>query len=766
MGGMNCTITNNRIEGQGSIFLGSAWNNTVTNNTLYVSAPGSIWVQAQANNNIITDNTVTGVKYDSQCTGIRSVMSDNNLYARNRVENFSIQMMLSCSDNNIIDNNEISGSVGFDYAKGGGIVLYRSDDNWITSNTISSVLGPGIKLFGGATGNEVRGNSVSDSQNGVELYFQASENTIVNNTISDCPVGLRLVSSGNNTIALNNVENNTIQAYDDGINAWSIDGLGNYWSNYDGEDIDGDGIGDSVFPIPINTKDPSPIVSSVLIETPDVPDQVPLPFDLLFTPKTFIDDDVVWDGKTIDTTARIVIEAGGKLTLDNSTLNLNSENDFTGILVNPGGALVIINSTLRSQGAYILAQKGASLRIEDSLLEKLGNWNGAGAVDVSCDGAVIKNCVIDGGYTGIKLNDGASNFEFIGNTVRKVYQGLHVCCSLSQSNIIENNVFEDIIRDAINIYSPVENSRIVGNHFKNVWGDAITVWGEPIIETDPWGNEIANNEYENCPPSMELESQTDVANNLTDTLWAQAILEVPGNPVMLNWKMVGADITPAGDQVVSGYFYADPDDFAYGSLYNPEVFVKVYITPNGWANMAFNHVTVDPVSIYTSHNNPGLPSQTGVTTLSNRLVEHQYDGVAIDETLRTTGETATASSSDGYMLSSDLWAKAVLQPATGAVNLIWKEVGTDNTLSGDTVISGYFYASPEDFPYGSQYNPEVFVKVYIALNGWTNMAFNHVTVDAVDISSAKEFSGSIDQFGTATLNDRLLEHQYDGVDLQ
>ncbi len=280
-------------------------------------------------------------------------------------------MLFSCSDNNVIDANTMAKNRGNEHeSHGGGIVLYRSEDNWITSNTISSVLGPGIHLFGGATGNEIRGNSVADAQSGIELYFQSSENTISNNAISDCAVGLRLVASENNTIALNILEDNTIQAYDDGVNYWSLDGVGNYWSNYNGVDSNGDGIGNSVFPIPKNTQDPSPIVSSVLIETPDVPDQALLPFDLVFTPKTIISDDVVWEGQTIDVTARIVIEKGGKLTLDNTTLNLNSENDFTGIMVNSGGTLVITNSTLRSQGAYILALKGSSLRIEDSLLGK------------------------------------------------------------------------------------------------------------------------------------------------------------------------------------------------------------------------------------------------------------------------------------------------------------------------------------------------------------------------------------------------------------
>ena len=37
------------------------------------------------------------------------------------------------------------------------------------------------------------------------------------------------------------------------------------------------------------------------------------------------------------------------------------------------------------------------------------------------------------------------------------------------------------------------------------------------------------------------------------------------------------------------------------------------------------------------------------------------------------------SSDTGYTITSDLWAKAILQPATGPVNLIWKEVGSDKT---------------------------------------------------------------------------------------
>ena len=250
---------------------------------------------------------------------------------------------------------------------------------------------------------------------------------------------------------------------------------------------------------------------------------------------------------------------------------------------------------------------------------------------------------------------------------------------------------------------------------------------------------------------------------VTSEIWLKAVLEVSGSPITLVWKMVGADLTPSGDQVISGYFYADPDDFAYGSVYNPETFVKVYIASNGWCNIMFNHVTVDDVTVSSAHRYAGSPSQTGTAALTNRMVEQQYTGVAIDSALQSTGGLPGSGGASGVTLAADIWAKAVLEVPGSPVSLVWQAVGTDTTPSGDTVVSGYFYANPDDFAYGSLYNPEVFVKMYIATNGWCNIAFNHVTVDPVSVSTAHQYTGTVDQSGTVTLNDRLAEHQYTGV---
>ncbi len=126
---------------------------------------------------------------------------------------------------------------------------------------------------------------------------------------------------------------------------------------------------------------------------------------------------------------------------------------------------------------------------------------------------------------------------------------------------------------------------------------------------------------------VEGEDTTDGGYGVTSGLWTKAVLEVPGSPVTLVWKEVGSDTTPTGDRVVSGYFYADPKDFAYGSVYNPEIFVKVYIASSGWCNIAFNHVTVDDVTVSSAHNYNGAADMTESVNLIDRLVEHQYDGV-------------------------------------------------------------------------------------------------------------------------------------------
>ena len=230
----------------------------------------------------------------------------------------------------------------------------------------------------------------------------------------------------------------------------------------------------------------------------------------------------------------------------------------------------------------------------------------------------------------------------------------------------------------------------------------------------------------------------DVGYNVTSELWAKAVLQVatnPVTPVTLVWKEVGSDTTASGARVVSGYFYADPNDFAYGSQYNPELFVKIYIAADGWCNMAFNHVTVDPVVVYSALNYSGAAQKTGTATTTSRLLEHSYSIGGEQSTSITGAWSGTWSSYDGYtdhgsanMTQSGSSVSGTMTvygtdcgtyynvPVTGTDNgsgaysfSITTSCGSDSVniqfsgkLSGDTITGTYYnYVNGSEYDHGT-----------------------------------------------------------------
>jgi len=101
--------------------------------------------------------------------------------------------------------------------------------------------------------------------NGFGVYFWNSEeslemeNTITCNLIQDNDYGFYTddvtvgpyvaYDCGGNTIHHNYVIDNDVQVYEGFDNIWD-DGMGegNYWSDYEGEDTDSDGVGDTDLP--------------------------------------------------------------------------------------------------------------------------------------------------------------------------------------------------------------------------------------------------------------------------------------------------------------------------------------------------------------------------------------------------------------------------------------------------------------------------------------------------------------------------------------
>jgi len=161
-----------------------------------------------------------------------------------RSENGSVSTTVQAAS-----SNDYVFEVTTDYVNISGFTVTGATGNWKA----------GIYLGNGVDYCNISSNNASNNDYGIYLH-SSSNNTLTNNTAnSNNYYGIYLYSSSSNTI-YNNYFNNTNNAYDDGTNIWNITKQagtniiggswlgGNYWSDYEGEDLDGDGLGDTLLP--------------------------------------------------------------------------------------------------------------------------------------------------------------------------------------------------------------------------------------------------------------------------------------------------------------------------------------------------------------------------------------------------------------------------------------------------------------------------------------------------------------------------------------
>ena len=199
---------------------------------------------------------VENLNLSNTSIGIQAIETNNTEIIRNKITNSNrIGIFLRhCSNNRIIQNK-----IANNYR---GISIIFSLNNGMIGNNITDNV-RGISLSG-SSNDSIIGNNIINNYVGIFLAGSLNS-TISNNNIANNQWGIWL-DSYNNKFYHNNFINNTRQVFIfccGYANFWDngYPSGGNYWSDYNGTDADGDGIGDTPYVIDEYNVDRYPLMS-------------------------------------------------------------------------------------------------------------------------------------------------------------------------------------------------------------------------------------------------------------------------------------------------------------------------------------------------------------------------------------------------------------------------------------------------------------------------------------------------------------------------
>jgi len=270
-----CTVNGFKATGSGQYPSYAGINvesngNNIVNNFCWLNKYNGIRL-SDSSNNMISNNTCVV----NNNAGISSLLnSANNTISNNEIgDNNWAGIFLSYSSDNMIRDNKITGN------ERSGIYMLNSITNTISNNSCYDNNGKGIYLAGcknntiknnGIWHNDRSGIYMMGCKNNIILYNEiydnflnglyvskSSDNVVSNNEIkSNVQAGVYVAYSSNNLIYCNDFVNNMNVHSDDSDSIWNltsvytyngskyINYIGNYFSDYVGDDNNSDGIGD------------------------------------------------------------------------------------------------------------------------------------------------------------------------------------------------------------------------------------------------------------------------------------------------------------------------------------------------------------------------------------------------------------------------------------------------------------------------------------------------------------------------------------------
>jgi parallel beta-helix repeat protein len=243
------TIIDSKFVNCGMLVEGYPYNIVIKGCTVN----GKPLIYVEGTSNVAIRNVDAGQVILARCSNI--IVEGLEIY------NTTAGIQLFKTSNSSIVNNKLGNNLF-------GIYLFDSLGNRIAGNGLESNNEDGIYMYG-SENNTIIVNELKNNDRGIDLSY-SDNNVISENLLENNSIGIFLDESSNNRIYLNSFINNTEQVsikrygIDKVVNFWDYNSKGNYWSNYNGTDDNGDGIGDIPHMIDDENEDSYPLMKPYL----------------------------------------------------------------------------------------------------------------------------------------------------------------------------------------------------------------------------------------------------------------------------------------------------------------------------------------------------------------------------------------------------------------------------------------------------------------------------------------------------------------------
>jgi nitrous oxidase accessory protein len=221
------TVADNSLYGRKQLGFGERgagihiWNsidNTVVQNTITDMRDG-MYLQ-NADRSVIRDNRVFGVRY-----GLHYMYSNDNVFEDNIFENNVAGAAIMYSRNIRFWRNAFFHNRGFSSFG----VLFQDSQNCVAEQNlfVDNVVGIFMEAL---RDSRFERNLIASNDTAIEAFSSAEHNDFIRNNFVANLSPIRIIGKTSNI-------------------RWDREGAGNYWSDYSGYDLDGNGIGDVPFRI-------------------------------------------------------------------------------------------------------------------------------------------------------------------------------------------------------------------------------------------------------------------------------------------------------------------------------------------------------------------------------------------------------------------------------------------------------------------------------------------------------------------------------------